>query len=225
MRSNHGTALKTQKASGEVPGAEQPPGRPAAAEATLVSSPVDQLFVTLKDGKRMKIIYSAEDRVGVLHHLCTLVLAHGVNFEEGFGGPLQEHGCFSFIVRGEPEQLRALERDLKRERGRPLPRPRIVPAQTFDMHLVARDRPGLLCDITGVLKDHDINIVTLAGVRFVDPETGEAKASIEIRLDVPGNRLEAVGDVFEELAGLTEEDGFRVTQRTPASAIGSGPIF
>ncbi len=191
-------------------------------ETPEITSPVTLVFEMLPDKYgwfRMKIVSTAEDRVGALHDLCKRVFHHGATFLEGFGGQVHEHGGFFLIVGAKRrDQLEALQRDLESAREEEVAGPCIRRAETFDLEIQAEDRVGLLHDFTRIFKEHDINLVTLASMRF--GEKNPPRTAMEIRIDVPRERLGQLGTVFGKLVQMSDEGGFEVRRWTVEGALG-----
>ena len=71
----------------------------------------------------------------------------------------------------------------------------------YELELVGNDRPGIIHDITGVLKNHDINVKDLETVIEGAPMGGGDLFKAWVRLEVPsGADIDALENDLEDMA-------------------------
>jgi glycine cleavage system regulatory protein len=108
----------------------------------------------------------AEDRTGLLHALCALLLQVDVSLtvDGAAVSRIEDFAFVSFVVRlwcGDPrEALQALGRRLADRPVAPDGQ-QIVVSNRRCIVIRGPDRPGFLLDVTAVLLKHDVNIVAL----------------------------------------------------------------
>lgn len=149
-----------------------------------------------------------DDRAGLVSALADVVSAGGGNWEQSQMAELA--GKFAGIVTiGIPdnqteqltEQLRPLNGilDVTVHHGSPEPTER---GTGFTMELVGNDRPGIMQEITRVLRQHEVSIDTLSTHVDDAPMTGgqlfHCQATLRLPADIRAKELRAE---LEQLAG------------------------
>jgi glycine cleavage system regulatory protein len=133
------------------------------------------------------------DRPGVVESIAEPVAAHGGNWLESRMAHLA--GKFAGILRIEiaAEQVAPLTASLARlaEGGlrvvveQSAPEVEAPPRQLMDLDLVGTDRPGIVREISHLLRAHGVNIEELTTDRSTAPMSGEALFRARARVRVP----------------------------------------
>lgn len=163
-------------------------------------------------GHLMQLFVSGTDRTGIILYVSRMACEGNVNILSCVTNRLEEQfsGTY-FILEGDRSDIRRFHERLKQTESDSIPGKQILPEKLYDLRIEGTDRKGMLCDITGILNDHDVNIVTM-GVRTVeqfpddfDFSNGEdrgllpRRTFIHIRTEVPREQLQRLTELEERL--------------------------
>lgn len=197
---------------------EYPNGTPLKGlPPQTIDRPLYRLVAKFLEDNCLLVCLTGEDRTGIIHHLSRLVTDFGLNIDESYGTRLQsKHGSF-FLVSGPNDMLRLLAKTLKKGRHELLKGRVILPCKIYDMTVEGPDRVGLICDISTVLKDFHLNILTLRSFSYLKSEHGR---SLDRESEWSGYihiRFEAGEEQLDQLPRLKKEVHELLHRSSPSS--------
>lgn len=169
--------------------------------------------------KKYRILAAAgTDQPGVVHLVSDFLYGHGCNMEDSRMAVLG--GRFSLIAlfSGEEGEVAAVERDLGAFAARAGLRTlleeavdpqahRPAPGLAVRLELVAMDAPGIMVQLTGVLRDFRVNIESLDAHLSSAPSSETTVSSVKMKVRVPPDVVLAeLKDALQELASRINLD-------------------
>ncbi len=170
--------------------------------------------MTLDEGSDTILVsFSGEDRTGLINYFAQFARQCGLNIDSGFTMRLkQRFSGTQFVIEGNREQIMQFQKLLKQSESDLIPGKQIFPAKLFEIDLEGDDRIGLLSDITCLLKEHNVNVVTMGlDTEEIIPDDYEIgsdtelvplpkRVFINLRCEVPLEQLQFLNELEEQLS-------------------------
>lgn len=140
------------------------------------------------------------------------------NIVSSFGGRMDGdiHGSF-FTIRTRTEQLVKIISEVHMNEVKPGNPPNQDELKTYELTVTAPDRLGIFCEVSRVLTDREINILSQSVVTGESPKgSGHYFAHIRLRMEVPLRTVPSLPQVIDKIRELgRDDDGWHVTEPEP----------
>lgn len=147
------------------------------------------------------------DRTGLIAAVSRLLLDLELNIEGSFGALLEDGQGLIFLISGSESNMRRLEQKVEEIDGKSFRGFRIKPGRRYELSVVTRDEPGIVCKIAEALLKYDVNLSSIMSRNTVAAteqagDEWEVQAVIIMTIEVPTDCPRTKGQLLDEVRSL-----------------------